>query len=691
MHSKFRFTAFFCLILALLSFCGFSEDFKGKDLSDQVYTELLRSGISSTRMQLCRTDENNYPYNIIIQIKQTQGFSTQQERQYSNLLFIFPQENALKNPDFIKEFIKWNQQTDFDFNVTVLLTACDKSEISGNDRMTGTEVYADLIQGTESYCAVYTNLDAQKLTTLTPGSGKNVCPLWLVRLTDTCFEEQDLKPAIKGSLYLSLYKLNILQSSRTLTSLLSRNIPAVEVNVKESQADTETLLSIYENLVTSFSNLEDFKDDTHYIPLRIFTKRYWISEKITIRILLILITLSLISICDLGFIFRKGHSKKALEAKRALKTLYLLPGTIFVLTLCLILAQLFATLLYNSFLKNPVAVLGIKLIIAFILISFAYLIELRFHKKAGYFAYEYLLSISSLLNVFIFSAIDISLFYLFAIIYILIEISRFFKKTIALYIFFIISFLPYLQLIFAIVSYSSPSQIMPLIFASPLYNIILSCAITPLSILLLRIYLALTKTKKEGAQIQTSIKKKFPKYYILIQSLTVAVFAGIIIFATKYIQRQFVQKYEISQISGRVIESPQTFFLNAKYQDSNYYGGTIRKIAVNTNVKATRVEIFVSGQSENPIYYTTYTFSPSGKQNQVQFNLPDFPPESLTVTYTPDNSAISAVDVYAYYDISLYPEGFITNDSASRRKTFVKEKTTLLISAGLSGDQWNGN
>ena len=691
---------------------------KGRALSNYVYNELTSKGISARQMALCRTQEDNFPYNISIRINSTEGFEIHKERQYSTVLFLFNQEDISDQFSFLVPFISWCQEQNFDFNINIILTACDKSQIAGNDKMTGTEIYAELIQGTESYCVLYSNLDAQKLTTLTPGSGKEVCPLWLVDTVNSSFEENGINPQIKGSFYLSLYKLDILRSSRILSSFLTRDIPAVEMNIRKDELKENQLLKIYQDFLKAFSDRTNFQDDTHYIPVDLFGKHFWITENFTITMLLILITLSLVFICDLGFIFRKGHSMRTLTTKRAIKTLYLVPITIIILTVCLQLAQFPAKLLYNTVLRDPLAVLGIKVILSFTLISLLFLLELKFHKNVGSYTYEYLLRLSSLLNVFVFSAIDISLFYLFALIYIIISISLHIKNSVALYIFFLLSMLPYFQLIFAISTYSTMTQILPLIFANPLYNLILSCAITPLSIILLRIYLRLIqrnttiskKTKKTSisennekadtttsqdntnssnenaiAELQKKLKKRFPRYYALILVLTVGIFIGLIFGATKLIQKTFINKVEFGTFAGRVIDAPQSQFLSASYNDSNYYGGTIRQIKIDTDKPATRVEVFVSGESENPIYYTTYTFTPSGKKNQIQFDFPDYPPEKFTVTYTPDNSAISIVDVYAYYDSDYYPEGFIENNTGSRRKIFVKEKSSLLISASSTG------
>ena len=53
------------------------------------------------------------------------------------------------------------------------------------------------------------------------------------------------------------------------------------------------------------------------------------------------------------------------------------------------------------------------------------------------------------------------------------------------------------------------------------------------------------------------------------------------------------------------------------------------------------------------------------------------------MNYTPDNSEVTIIDIYAYYDREYYPEEFITDISNSNRKVFVKEKISLVINSKI--------
>lgn len=679
-------TGLICLFLFsfLLSSLHCQQDknllLHGKALSDSLYEEISLNGYRARKSQLCRSDKNNFPYNIIISIRQDQGFSLPEERQYNSVMFVFSQEEIATRLDYLYDLINYNLNSDFGFNVSILLSASDKQPLSGNEYMTGTELYCENIEGSESIFAIPINFSNRKSNSITPGSANKITPLWLLKLTTNALEKNSISAAIKGGSFVSLYKLGILQSSNSLSSFLSRDIPAVEINLTKDFSEREKFDLFCEDFLNSFAEMKSFNSDIHYIPLRIARKTFYITEHVTIIFLLILITVSLIIFSDLGFIFRKKHSRKNLLTKRSLSSMYLIPASIFVSTLCLQLSQLIAGAFYRTSTFNPILILGLKIVIGIVFISFAYILELKYHKKAVDHTYGYLISISSLLNIFIFSAIDITLFYIFAVIYLIFLISRLFKKTSAIYIFLFLSIIPFFLLLYQTLIYTSMSNMMSLIISKPIYNILLSCAFTPIYISILRILVNI-KFNEQQKQRENKIKSKYPKYYALIQTGTV-VSVILLFFAVGYfIQKEFIKKFEMSNSYGTVTEVKYNHLLSAEYKDTNYYGGTIRMLNVKSGKDPARVEIIISGESDNPIYYTTYSYKQMKDSNKVKFILPDYPPQDISVSYTPDNSRISTIEVSAYYEKEDYPSDNLPQNmqTSSRRKLYIQEKQVITI------------
>lgn len=682
-------TGIICLFLLtfLLSslFCQ-TNDLTGKELSDFLYEEISLSGYRARKSQLCRSDKNNFPYNIVISIRQTQGFSLSEENQYNSVMFVFSQSEIVNRLDYLYDLINFNLNTDFGFNVSILLSASDNQPLAGNEDMTGTELYCENIEGSESTIAIPINFSSRRNNSITAGSANTITPLWLLKLTTSSLEKNRLYFPIKGSSFIFLYKIGILQKSNKLASFLSRDIPAVEINFQQNFSEREKFDLFCADFLYGFSQMESFEADIHYIPIPLSKKTFYISEHFTICILLIIITISLILFSDFGFIFRKKHSLKNLITKRAIHSIYLIPLTIAVSTFCLELSQAIAGLFYRNVFSNPILILGIKIVIAIMLISFAYLLELKFHKKTVDHIYGYLISISSFLNIFIFSAIDITLFYIFALIYVILFISRLFKKTISIYIFLFISIVPYFQLIYEVLIYSSLSEMMSLIISKPIYNIALSCALTPIYISILRILLNIN-IKENKKQITGTIKSKFPKYYALIQTFTIAAFCLAFLLISYLIQKQFFKRFDTTNFYGTVNEVKINHLLSAEYNDTNYYGGTIRQLFIDTKRNPARVDIFVSGQTDNPVYYTTYSYKQLEDSEKIQFILPDYSPSDISISYTPDNSSESTIEIHAYYDIDIYPSEYISNleQTSKRRKTYIKEKQIIKIEKGLRG------
>lgn len=661
---------------------------KGKALSDFLYEEISLNGYRARKSQICRSDKNNFPYNIVISIRQTQGFSLPEERQYNSVMFVFSQDEIVQRLDYLYDLINFNLNTDFGFNVSILLSASDIQPLSGNEEMTGTELYCENIEGSESVCAVPVNFSSRHNNSITPGAENSISPLWLLKLTTNSLEKSGLNFPIKGGSFVSLYKIGILKMNTKLSSFLSREIPACEINFKNDFSEREKFDLFFSSFLNGFSEMETFEDDFHYIPVRISKKTFYIRENFTISILLILITINLIIFSDLGFIFRKKHSRKNLLTKRAVHSIYLIPLTIIVSTFCLELSQKFSGILFSTVIKNPVLILGIKIIISITLISFAYLIELKFHHKASDHIYGYLTSISSLLNIFIFSAIDITLFYIFTVIYLILLLSRFFKNTIVIYFFIFLSIVPFFQLVYEVLLNTPTAEIMNLIISKPLYNITLSCALTPIYISILRILVNIN-SKEHKKQISGAIKSRFPKYYALIQTTTITAFVLIFLIIGFIIRKSFYKRFDMLNIYGTVKEVNFNHYLVADYYDTNYYGGTIRQILVDTQKLPARVEIFVSGQTDNPVYYTTYSYKQLKNSSKVQFILPDYPPSDISISYTPDNSLESTIEVYAYYDKDIYSSEYIQNEihSESARKTYIKEKQIITIRSKAQGQK----
>ena len=269
MKIKKFFIFFISFFIFLNSAFSKEENLKGYELSNAIYSSVSAKKYKAQKIQLSRTTEEKFPYNILITIQKTKTDINSAFREFDTVLLAFTQEDIIKRMDFLSDLIDYNLNTDFNFNVRILLTACDKQELSGNESMTGSNAYCKLIEGTEGLCALCINLDSEKTNSITPGSAKKVCPLCLVKTAVGCFKQNEIPVNIKGNIFMSLYSLGIFQSSKRLSSYLSRNIPAAELNLTGSRLSDYELNSLFKTFLEQLAGLSKFQSDVHYIPIKI--------------------------------------------------------------------------------------------------------------------------------------------------------------------------------------------------------------------------------------------------------------------------------------------------------------------------------------------------------------------------------------------------------------------------------------
>lgn len=685
--SKFFFTILFINLFFSNIFCQETQ-LNGVNLSNAVYEILEENNNSPIKLSLTQTHDIQFPYNIYINSnlgkRSAQLENNEVQKKYDQMILSFKQEDFLSNKDFFLNLINMSKEFSQNYDIVFLLTACDDQNLPGNEYMSGTASYCDLIEGYESSFALSINLDS-KITSITPGSEKKVTPLWLTKLVTESLLANNIDCKINGNLFLSLYRLDAFKSSKRLSFFLAKNIPAIELNIQKNNFDSNTLVQLFETFFSMFENTTEFQEEIHYIPIKLNSKFLWVSEKITIIFLLILIAISLIIFCDLEFIFRNKHSIKTLNTKRAIRTIHILPILILLIALCIQIAEIASYFIYKLTNAKPELILTIKLILSLILIFPIYAINIKNNKIKSIFTYKYISMIASLSNVFIFSSVDISLFYIFAIIYVITAFSNLLQRTIHFVILSIFLSIPYALIIIHFVAFLDFEKIYNYIFISPLYNLLIACAITPIYILFQKHALitksnSLKKKKLKSTisfdQLKQIIQQKLTKRTLIFQ-----LFSVIIICSLTYVIINNLRKKHLSEnqiLNNQIVEflEKDSSLLKVSYYDSSYYGGTTRSIKIDTTQESNRVEIYVTGESENPIFYSNFTFSQTENSNKVKINLPDFPPKNFTITYTPDNSNTSKIEIYSYY--KNHPE---RENKLDKENIFIKEKKSILINS----------
>ena len=344
-------------------------------------------------------------------------------------------------------------------------------------------------------------------------------------------------------------------------------------------------------------------------------------------------------LADFAFIFRRRTKRLVVIKRRALRSNYLILLTALIVALSFFLGQGIAKIFQSLGVLNPMVLFVIKLAPAFFIISTVYPLELSRHSHLSTYHYEYILSISAILNIFIFSLFDIGLFFLFAIEYLILALSRAFKSRRSIFIFIALFITPYLPVLYSIIFFSDGQTIYKLIFCGFGQNLVLAFALVPFNLLWLRILARLN--------IKTKDSKKRTVGYIVTSA---ACFAGLSLFSVIVIYsltKIFFTKIDPTQIKARVFNSEKIERTNAQVYDTEYYGGKIRRVEISSSEEAERFTVIVNGKNANPVYFSVYDTLSTEKS--TEFLLPDNPPKKLTVMYTPDSTSDQDIIIHAYY------------------------------------------
>ena len=551
---------------------------------------------------------------------------------------MLPQEDAFANQRFVLDLFDFFRASSFPFDIKVVLTAGDRQKIAGNEKMSGSEVFCKGIEGMQNAAALALSFDAKKKSLLVPGSDGKISPYYFCRLMCDSMDRNACPYSISGGIFLSLYRIKLLRKDAVLSSFLSREIPAISLRLLPQEEQISQLNSIRD----FFAAIDVEKSGVwsqHYIPFSLFSKRYWLEEESIIYMLMTFMAITMFILADFAFIFRRRTKRLVVIKRRALRSNYLILATALVVALSFFLGQGIAKVFQSIGIHNPMVLFVIKLAPAFFIISTIYPLELGRHSHLSTYQYEYILSISAILNIFIFSLFDITLFYLFAVEYLILALSRAFKSRLSLFIFIAIFITPYLPVLYSILVFSDGQTIYKLIFCGFTQNLVLAFALAPFNLLWLRILARLNIKAKDQ-------KHRISGYIITSASCFagISLFSAIVIFSLTKI---FFANIDPAQIKARVFNAPKIERTSAQVYDTEYYGGKIRRVEISSSEKSERFSVIVNGKNANPVYFSVYDSVSS--ERSTEFLLPDNPPQKITVMYTPDSSSDQDIIINAYY------------------------------------------
>ena len=564
-----------------------------------------------------------FPYNI------ETSFRAREENDWTFVLSM-AQEDAWENEKFTRELFDYLRQAYLPCDVKVLFTACDRPRISGNENMSGSEIYCKGVEGAQNIAALVVNFGAKK-NFVTPGSGKNISPYYLTRHLCDSLDKNSCSYQISGGTFLALYRLGALKNSARLSAFLSRNIPAVALTLVSGGGQDDQAEAGANAIMDFISGIEPEKCaewSRHYIPLKFLSRRHWLTESGILFCVFVFTTIALFVLADFAFLFRKRSRRLAKIKTRALVSNYLIFVTAALLTASFFLGEYAALGFENLGVRNLMVLFVIKLYPAFFVVSLIYPLELFRHKTISTYLYEYIISTSSILNIFIWTSIDVSFFFLFALEYLVLTISRVFKKSVFLFGFMALFILPFLPLLYAILVYSSRQNAHDLVFCGLSGNVLLAFLLVPFNLLWLRVLARMN--------IKASTKRNLIVRYAAAGFCAIAFLTAASAITIHIMGRIFFKNVVLERRMARVEDAAENVMSTVSVYDSEYYGGIIRRVEINCASEPERTEVYVNGSAANPVYFSAYETESIGRISK--FLLPDKPPKKFSLQYTPDSS-----------------------------------------------------
>ena len=642
-------------MLQVLIFCRpvFSQAVNGYSSCKFIFDSLTYMNIYAEKEPLAADDNQNYPYNIIVNFPagNENPQKDSEDSQIKELCIVFSTDDAIKHIKLISDIIRTAQSLELPYNIKIIFSYGDYSYLDSFMQLKGVQNFIFAHGGEDGYCCFSVRFSENK-NSIISCAGKNVSPINLIELCGNSFYKSKLKYELEGRNLYSLYRLNILRNDTRTALFLESGIPAAGINLNSSQINSgeySKFLDFFSSLMTDFTawNIDDW--DSHFIAFKLNNKPYFISESFTLATFTLLLFISLFALCE--FSFFAEPLKKAVM--RDVKNIwYLIPLTALVTLLSLSIGQGWSYVFYKLFNIHLFLRLSLKITAAFFIISFVFLFIVKIQGLFLSKAYSYLLTITSIINIFLFSALDISLFYIFALEYIIIYASRRARRTRTLLIIFILLMLPFIPYVLQIIKYFEPAAANKFLSGNIGANMLITFAFMPFEFIWLKIFTRLNKKwRKTGVN-----KKRLLRNGIIAAGSASFLFMLFLIFAGNFVTRELNNRKEKESV--KIIAKGLDNRLEVLYVDSDYFGEVSRTVKVRLRGIPEICSIIVEGTDGNSILYSDNSYLSDKIKGIDTFMVPQYPPENMTFNYIADPEKESVITVAAlYFDDSIIETG----------------------------------
>ncbi|MBO5137336.1 MAG: hypothetical protein J6B81_02415 [Spirochaetaceae bacterium] len=624
----------------------FAQPSTAMNLSDSLFESFSEQGfIPQKQMLVDGPSQTDYPYSIYIELE-NQILQTETQQ----LVFAIPQEIANTMKDQLIALIQNLKQTDLPVKVTFLLQADEFSRLP--------TIYTDSIPyGTQRFLSTISNPDDTVAILLSPlSNNKDSLPTVIFgsegKLAPQWFVEQIPLNIAQSSLL--TYRLDLAPKDTRLSAFLKEGIPAVSIQFDSSDnTQIQTVCIALNELAQNFSVEQKetrVSENYLFIPLP-NSERLWIAERLIIVIYLIAGAIVLLIACGFSF----GKKTKLSKQNEFLKTWYIIPITLLLSVLSLFLGQIIAVKLSEFFGNSPILILLIKTIFSFLFVSLLFIILLKFKIPLSYVIYGYLLTLISIMNIFIFSSIDLILIFAFIIEYIIIYVTRLTRRTIPLLIATLLMLIPFIPYAKNIYDNAETSKLMNLVATGFIGNLLYSMLLMPFQIMWLRILVRINVIGQHKKMSGTKIYMTYALFLIALLAILIGSVATIFLITDNQKENEKYSSENIYFSELEVInetdslQKDELITINTTKQE--YLDLVFITLDLKSELPILKYEVLVSSDNNTPVYDSYMSFEIVQQIDgsvQTLFAPPYESAQNTSFSFTADGNTNHRIEVTAY-------------------------------------------
>ncbi len=632
-----------CFIFSALTGRIFSQQ-DGHALCTALLHSIQSDSFRVETEPLVYSEAGGFPFNIQLSFPQQLGYIpglVPVASDEADLYLLIPTEDAVTHIKLISDFIKALTESKRGYRLKVVFSYGDYSLASTESELKGAQVFLGSIAGSAGASVICLRFSDEENAVLS-GGGKHAAPGYLVRLSGEAFRAASLSYTLSGGMLCSLHRFGILESGGLSGLFLKNGVSALAVNVNtayKNAGEYQKTLAFLEQLAASYDSDKAMVKDTHFTALKIAGRTHFISGAFTVTAFIALVCLSAFFFCEFSF----RNTERAKNILRGVKKIwYLIPLTLLVTALSFLLGGKLADFLYAAFRISKFERIAVKITAGFCIVSALFALSVKLHGVFDSKSYAALLTIAATVNLFFFSMIEVSLFYLFAAEYGIAYAARAVKRTRALCVTALLLALPFIPYIVSASRSLTESAASALAGASLPANALLACAFLPFEFVWLRIFTRLNKKWKSIALSGGKMRRRNLIVFAAACALLVAVLTGV--------KSLLIERYRLQDGRARIVIAPGTDErLTVSYVDSDYFGETARTISIKLTAAPENCSVILEGQGANSVLYSEYAYLSEKKAFRDSFMIPASPPKSMTFRYIADGSVPCTLRVRALF------------------------------------------